>query len=178
MIRTVMAEFQLERFSSQCQAAQLVPKAYSEDWHLADELSNVFHSIADRLRVAGTVRKKYSVRLQLKNVFSRGLRRDDLHFTLMVHKQTQNVLFDSEVVGDNAMLTRFRARVGFAHLLRPGRRSDLNGAFFPTVGFAAGDAAGEFLAGHARQLFRLEDQLLGGRAIGCNDAAQRADVAQ
>jgi hypothetical protein len=27
-------------------------------------------------------------------------------------------------------------------------------------------------------LFRFEDQLLGGSAIGCNDAAERTDIAQ
>jgi len=41
MIRTVMAEFQLERFSTERQPAQLVSQAYSKHRNVADELLNI-----------------------------------------------------------------------------------------------------------------------------------------
>ena len=69
-------------------------------------------------------------------------------------------------------------RVGFAHLFGPGRNGNFDGAFVPAVGFSAGDAAGQFLSGHSRKLFRFENQLLGGSAVGCNDAAESANIAQ
>ena len=89
MIRTVMAELQLESFSAEGEATQLVAEANAEDRNLADELSNVFHGVADGLGIAGTVRKKDSVGLHLQNVFGGGLRGDDVDFALVIHEQTQ-----------------------------------------------------------------------------------------
>src|SRR5713101_2103243 len=95
----------------------------------------------------------------------------------MVDQQAQNILFDPVVVGDNAMIPRLRLCVRFAHLFGPGRDGDLDGAFIPAVRLRAGDAAGEFLPGHAWQLLGFENQLFSGRSIRRYDAAQRADVA-
>ncbi len=176
VIRTVVAEFQLERFAAQRQSAQLVPQANSENRHAADELLNALHSVADRLRIARPVREEDPVRLHPQNVFGGSLRRHNVDFAVVVDKQAQNVLLDAVVVGHHAMSPRFRFGVGFAHLLRPGRERDFYGAFVPSVGLPAGDAAGEFLPSHAGQLLGFENQLFGGRSIRRDNAAQRADV--
>jgi hypothetical protein len=68
-------------------------------------------------------------------------------------------------------------RIGLTHLLRPRRNRHLDRAFVPAVGFRAGHMARKLLAGHFGQLLGLENDLVGGRAVGRNDAAQRPDVA-
>jgi hypothetical protein len=55
MVRTVVAEFELECFAAKRDAANLVPETDSEDRHFADELSDIFNRIAHRLGVAGAV---------------------------------------------------------------------------------------------------------------------------
>jgi hypothetical protein len=67
--------------------------------------------------------------------------------------------------------------IGLSHLFRPRRDGDLNGTFIPAIGFCAGDAASEFLAGHAGELLGFEDQLFRRSAVGRDHAAQRAHVA-
>ena len=76
MIRTVMAEFQLEGLAAQRQAAELVAQADAEDRHAAQQLANVFDRVGDRLGIARTVREKYAVRLQREHVFGGSLGRD------------------------------------------------------------------------------------------------------
>src|SRR6266478_9277316 len=134
MIRTVMAEFQLEGFSTERQAAQLVPQANSKHGNMADELLNILHGVADGLRIAGAVRKKHPVRFHFQDVFGGGLRGDNENFALMIHKQTENVLLDAVVASDNTMFARLGVSVGFAHLLVPERNGALDGAFVPAVG--------------------------------------------
>src|SRR5581483_10285321 len=68
VIRTVVAEFQLVRASSQCQATELVAEAYAEYRHLAEQLSNIFHAITDRLRIPGPIRKEDAIRLHRQDV--------------------------------------------------------------------------------------------------------------
>jgi hypothetical protein len=96
---------------------------------------------------------------------------------VVIDEKAQDILLDAKVVGCDTEFSSIRNSAGFAHGFRPRRNSELDGALFPAVGFFAGDAAGEFLAGHRGQLFGLEDQLLGGRAVGCDDAAQGANIA-
>src|SRR6266481_9426284 len=177
MIRTVMAEFQLEGFSTERQAAQLVPQADSKHGNMANELLNIFHGVVDGFRIAGAVRKKHSVRFHFQDVFRGGLRGDDIDFALVIDEQAQNVLLDAVVVSDNTMFARLGVSVGFAHLLGPGRNGDLDGAFVPAVGFGASDAAGELLARHTGQLLGFKHKLLRRRTVGGNDAAKRTDIA-
>src|SRR3989449_3967467 len=175
MIRAVMAKLQLKSLSSQSQSANLMPKANSENRDVADHFANVLYSIPHGLRIARPVRQEDSIRLHLENVFGGSLRGDHIDFAVVVDEQAQNVLLDSVVVGHYAVSARFRLSVGFAHLLGPWRDGHFNRAFVPSVWLRAGDAAGEFLTGHAGQLLGFENQLFGGSAIGGDHAAQRPD---
>src|SRR5258706_13786576 len=61
MVRTVMAELQLERFAAERQATNLVAEANPENRNFADELADIFDSVLHRLGIAWTVRKKNAV---------------------------------------------------------------------------------------------------------------------
>ena len=60
-------------------------------------------------------------------------------------------------------------------MLSPGRRSEVDGTLLPVVGFVAGNVAGEFLACHHRKLLAFVDELIGGSAVGRDNATKRAD---
>jgi len=152
-------------------------EADAKDRDAAEEFLNVFDGVPDRFGVAGAIRKENAVRLEIENVLGRRLRGDDPGFAVMVHEQTENVLLNAEVVGHNTQFARVRNSAGFAHGFRPGRNGELDRAFYPAVGLFATDMAGEFLAGHRRQLFGLENQLLCGRAVSGNDSTHGADIA-
>jgi len=80
MIRSVMPEFQLERFSAQGQPAKLVPQADTEHRNFAEHFANVFDRVIDRLGIARPVRQKHAVRPQPQHVFRGSLRRNHQHF--------------------------------------------------------------------------------------------------
>src|SRR3989442_3759441 len=63
MVRTVVAEFQLECFAAERKAANLMTQADSEDWNFADELADIFYRVLHRFRIPGPVRKKNAVRI-------------------------------------------------------------------------------------------------------------------
>ena len=135
--------------------------------------------VGDRLRIAGAVREKHAVRLQRQHVFGRGLRRHHGHVAVRVHQQAQDVLLDAEIVGHHAKALR----VLFAPACRAVARSRHGEAassiepLLPVIRLLARDAAGQFQAGHGRKRARLGDQLFGRRAVGGDDAAQRAHAA-
>jgi hypothetical protein len=95
---------------------------------------------------------------------------------MVIDEEAQNILLDAKVVRRDAEFSPVRNSTGLAHGFRPRRNRELDGTLFPPVGFFTGDAAGEFLASHHGQLFGFEDQLLGGCAVGCDDASESADV--
>jgi hypothetical protein len=76
MIGSMMPKFQFEGFAAKSKAAELMAEANTEDRNAAEELLNILDGVADRLRVAGTIRKKNSVRLKVENVLGRRLRRN------------------------------------------------------------------------------------------------------
>src|SRR5258708_27144029 len=101
-------------------------QANSKHGNVADELLDVFNGVVDGLRITGPVRKEDSIRLHRQNVFGRSLGRYDENFALVIDEQAKDVLFDAVVVGDDTMFARFRLRVGFAHMLAPGRSGPLD----------------------------------------------------
>jgi hypothetical protein len=177
VIRTVVAEFQFKGFSAEGEAAQLVAEANAKHRDAPDELANIFDGVIDWLRIAWTVRKKHAIRTHAQDLFRCGLRGHDRNFAVMIHEQAQNILLDAEIVRDYAEGARFPAGPCFTHLLGPRRRRQINGAGVPHVRFCAANAAGQLLSGHAGQLLRFMNQLIRGRAVGRDDAAQRADFA-
>src|SRR5438105_13703208 len=121
MIRAVMAEFQLERFSAQSESAELVAKANPENRNLANELADGFNRVANRLRIAGAIGKKNAVAFQVENIFSGSLRGRDPNIAIVIHKQPENVLLYAVIESQDAVLVTFALRVRLAHLLGPAR---------------------------------------------------------
>lgn len=96
---------------------------------------------------------------------------------MVIDQEAQNVLLDAEVVGHDLVAALAGLRTGFAHLLGPGRAGKVDGGFIPGVRLLAGNASGKLLSRHAGKLAGFEDELLGGSAVGRDDAAQCADLA-
>ena len=120
MIRTMMAELQLECFTAKGETAELVAKAYAEDRHTTRKLSNRFVSVDHGLGITGPVREENAVWLQRHNVFGGGVGGHDHHVAVMIHEQSKDILLNPVIVGDNLeLLAIFRAGVGLAHLLGP-----------------------------------------------------------
>ena len=63
MIRAVMAEFQFEGFAAECEAAELMAKADTENGDATKKFLNIFDGVADGLGIAGAIGKENSVRL-------------------------------------------------------------------------------------------------------------------
>ena len=152
-------------------------EADAEDGDAAKKLLNIFDGVPDRLRITGAIGKKNAIRFEIENVLGAGLRGDDPNIAMMIDQQAENILLDAEIVGGNAKFGRVRSSARLAHGLRPRRNGQLDGAFFPAVGALAGDAACKLLPGHGRQLLGFVDELIGGRAVGGDNAAKRADIA-
>src|ERR1700676_5573472 len=101
MIPAVVAEFQLERFTSQRDARKLMSEADSEDGLAAHEPPDVVDRVGAGLRIAGTIRQEHSVGLQREHILRSRLRRDDRHFATLSAQLAQNILLDAKIVGDN-----------------------------------------------------------------------------
>ncbi len=151
-------------------------EADAEDWNAAEEFLNVLNGVADRLWVAGSIRKKNPVRLKVENVRGRSLRRDDPHVAVVIHKKPQNILLDAKIIGRYAKLASVRNSAGLAHRFRPGRNREFDRAFFPPISLFAGHAASEFLTSHRWQLLGFENQLLGRSTVCGHNTAKRPNI--
>src|SRR5258708_35722376 len=69
MVRTVMAELQLEGPTAKSQPANLMAEADSEDRSLADELSHRLNGVFHWFGVAWTIGKKNAIGLHSEHVF-------------------------------------------------------------------------------------------------------------
>jgi hypothetical protein len=152
-------------------------EADAEDGDAAEKFLNIFDGVADGFGVAGAIRKENAVGLEIHDVLGGRLRRHDPDIAVMIDEKAQDILLDAEIVGGNAEFASVGNSSGLAHGFRPRRNGELDRAFFPAVGFLAGDVAREFLPGHQRNLFCFVDELVGGGAVGGNDSTQSADIA-
>src|SRR5271157_947244 len=101
MISAVMAEFQLEGFSSERNAGELMAQANSENRLPSHQAANVIDRICAGLGIARAVRQEHSIGLQSHHVLRRSLRWDNRHLAAFSPQLAQNVLLDAEVIGDH-----------------------------------------------------------------------------
>ena len=186
-----MAELQLEGAAAESQAAELMAEANAEDRHAAEQLANIRDGVGDRLGIAGAIREKNAVGLQREHVFRGSLRRDDGHVAIVIDEQAQNILLDAEIVGDHAIAlrgspfgdgaiarcadgrasagSRARQRDGAARSIEPRVHSY---DFAEVTRLASSWPA---IVGSARA---SAISFFGGSAVGRDDAAQRAHIAE
>ena len=176
MIRFVMAEFQFEGFAPKRQSAKLMPEANPENGHMPNELANGFNGVADGLGIAGPIREKNPIRLQVENIFRWSPRGRDPHVAIVVHKEPQNVLLDAVVKRQNAMLMTLALRVRLTHLLGPRRNRYFDRALVPSIRLRARHPAGKLEARHLRQLLGLKNQLLRRSPVRRDHSPQSANV--
>src|ERR1035437_6358669 len=106
MISAVVAEFQLEGFPSERNAGELMSQADSENWLPSHQAPNVVHRIGAGLGIARPVRQEHAIGLQRQHVLRRGLRRYDRHLAAFSPQLAQDVLLDTEVIGDYVEASR------------------------------------------------------------------------
>src|SRR3954453_15188359 len=75
-----------------------MPQADAKDRLPTHEPANGIHCVRTRLRISGTIRQEYSIRLQRQHIFRRSLGWDDSDFASFAAQLSQNVLLDAEVV--------------------------------------------------------------------------------
>ena len=108
MIRAVMTELKFEGFAAKSETAELMAEADAKDGHAAEELLDVFDSVADWLRIAWTIREEDAVRLEIHNVLGRRLRRDNPHIAVVIDEQPQYILLDAKIIGRHAKFAGIR----------------------------------------------------------------------
>src|SRR5258706_12277251 len=96
-------------------------KANPEHRNAPKQLTNVLYGIVHRLWIARAVRKKDAVRMHTQNILGRSFCGHHPHFAVVIRKQPQDVLLDSEIECDDAEFPAFTVRFGFTHLLSPWR---------------------------------------------------------
>src|SRR5262249_27556416 len=101
MIDAVMSELELVGLAAQGQSEHLVSEADSEDRSLADQLADVLRLALQGLVISRAVREEHAVGIEREDFFRAGQRRDDRDFAAMLHESAQDVVLDSEIVGDN-----------------------------------------------------------------------------
>ena len=87
MVRTVMAELQLEGLTAKSQSANLMAEADPEDRNLADELSDRLNGVFHWFGVARTIGKKDAIGLHSEHVFGGRRRRNHSHVTIVIGQQ-------------------------------------------------------------------------------------------
>ena len=106
-----MSEFQFEGAAAERESAKLMPQADAENGDASKELANVFDGVKNGLGIAGTIREENAVRLQRQNVGRGSLRRHYRDVASVIDQQSQNILLDAVILGDNAITLFFLFRI-------------------------------------------------------------------
>src|SRR5262245_43751723 len=77
---------------------------------LAEQIPDISDRVFQRLRIAGTIREKDPIRLQVQHFLSRRRRRHDCHLSATAREVTQNVRFDSIVICHDVKWSRLKFR--------------------------------------------------------------------
>src|SRR6187401_2752804 len=105
MVSAMVAELQFVCASAESQPHDLVPETDSKNRFLSHQLPHVPDGVIDSLRISRPIRKKYPVGLQLQDILSARLRRNDGDARSTVDQIPQDVRFDSEIIGNDVKLT-------------------------------------------------------------------------
>src|SRR5450759_1144834 len=132
MVRTMMAESQLECFSPERKPAKLVTQANTEHGNAAQQIADRLDRIRRGFGVSGPVRKKNSIGLERHRVFRRGLRRNDDNIAIAIHQEAKDILFDSEVIRDDTESPGLAVRLRLNLRFLPWGSREFNGAPVPS----------------------------------------------
>src|SRR6202041_2847368 len=98
MISAMVSKLQLESFSAERNADELMSEADAKDRHSSHQPPNAVHGIRARLGIARTIRQKHSIGLQGHHTFRQRLRRDYCHPAALTAQLPQNILLNPKVV--------------------------------------------------------------------------------
>ena len=100
MVRAVVAEFHLHGPGAACERQELMAQTDPEDGKACvEQLLDGLDRVVARLRVTRTVRKKNTVGRQAQDFVGLSRCRDDGQAAVGVRQHTEDVAFDTEVVG-------------------------------------------------------------------------------
>jgi hypothetical protein len=174
VIRAMMAEFEFVSAAAQSETAKLVPQANAEYGYVAEQLADIFDAVGNGFRIAGSVGKKYAIRLHRQNLFGGSPSRNDLHFALRIDEDTKDVLLNAEIVGHYTKALGFLFGSRFVCL---GHREARNRTLIPAVRLCTAHPTRQFETAHGGNGARFFDEPLGRRSVGRDDSAKSADLA-
>src|SRR4051794_37454360 len=98
-----MAKLQFESATAKGMAEHLMFETDAENRHAPHQIAHRLVRVAEDGRIARSVGKKDTVRLETERLLGRRGRRHHRHIETILAQTTQNVFLDSVVVGNYAM---------------------------------------------------------------------------
>ena len=152
LIAAVVTELEFAGATPERQAEDLVSEANAKGGLRANEFPHVFPYAFDSGGIARAVRKEDRVGVERQDFGGRGRRRDHGHVKAMIGKQTQDVLFNAEVVRHE-----FKCRTG-SRIARELSFDATPATFRPRIGFATRHLGDEVSSVEARCALREREQ--------------------
>ena len=175
-----MAELQFKGVPAKRVTEHLVPEANSEDRCLPDQPPHRVVRITERARIAGTVRKKNTVRFQGQRFLRRRARWHHRDSKTHLSQPAQDVFLQAVIVGDN-LVAHGRQGLRSHFVCAPLRHRPERARAILRVPFV-GRRSAHFLhiihPDHALAPHRFVDRGLLGHRLGCEAGLHRAAFAQ
>src|SRR4051794_26374796 len=108
MVSSVMTELELICFAAERQTENLMAQTDAEDWNLSDHLANLICLVFQRLRVAGSIRKKDAVGMKREYIFARCIGRNHRNARADLYEMAKDIALDSKVVSNDVKLGGLR----------------------------------------------------------------------
>ena len=139
LVSTAMPEFQFEGLPAKGVGKDLMAETNAEDRFFPNEFPDLGMDIVECFRVTGSVGQEDSIRIKFEDLAGGGASTHHLDFKTVLTELPQDVVFHSEVIGDDAA-KRFRKWVVVVFLPMGGLGdSPPAGLFFPSEGLGGGD---------------------------------------
>ena len=104
LVAAAMSEFQFESAAAVGKTEHLMPQTNPKDRLFPHQPAHCVVCVTEDRGIAGTVRKKNSVRIERENFFCRCRRRHHRHAKTILPEPAQNIFFDAIVVGNNSVV--------------------------------------------------------------------------
>ena len=157
LVAAAVAEFQLKGGAAEGVGEDLVAEADAKNRELADERADFLVDVAERGRIAGAVGEEDAVGIFREHFGGGGAGIDDLNLETGLAEAAEDVVFQPEIVGDDAVADGRKFDV-IAFLVRQhvGQRP-FAGFLGPDVGFGSGNLLHVVHAFHRRRGFGRGD---------------------
>ena len=112
LIRSTMAELELEGLAAQGNPQKLMAQADAENRGLADQAVDGVVGIGQRFRIAGSVGQEHPIGFMGQHLLGRGIARKHRHPAAELGQAAQDVPLHPEIESDNVVFRRLRGQRG------------------------------------------------------------------